>query len=31
MNNGAGDRSPDALRWLYAHDPSALEPITAAG
>ena len=21
----AGDRSPDALRWLYAHDPSALE------
>ena len=29
MNNGAGDRSPDALRWLYAHDPSALEPATA--
>jgi salicylate hydroxylase len=29
MNNGAGDRSPDALRWLYAHDPAALEP--AAG
>ncbi len=26
MNNGAGDRSPDALRWLYAHDPAALEP-----
>jgi len=26
MNNGAGDRSPDALRWLYAHDPSAVEP-----
>ena len=25
----AGDRSPDALRWLYAHDPSALEPATA--
>ena len=25
----AGDRSPDALRWLYAHDPAALEP--AAG
>lgn len=22
----AGDRSPDALRWLYAHDPAALEP-----
>lgn len=21
----AGDRSPDALRWLYAHDPAALE------
>jgi salicylate hydroxylase len=20
----AGDRSPDALRWLYAHDPAAL-------
>jgi salicylate hydroxylase len=27
MNNGAGDRSPGALRWLYAHDPSALEPV----
>jgi salicylate hydroxylase len=26
MNNGAGDRSPDALRWLYEHDPAALEP-----
>jgi salicylate hydroxylase len=25
----AGDRSPDALRWLYEHDPAALEP--AAG
>jgi salicylate hydroxylase len=25
----AGDRSPDALRWLYTHDPSALEPATA--
>jgi salicylate hydroxylase len=25
----AGDRSPDTLRWLYAHDPAALEP--AAG
>jgi salicylate hydroxylase len=24
-----GDRSPDALRWLYQHDPAALEP--AAG
>jgi salicylate hydroxylase len=24
----AGDRSPDALRWLYAHDPAALEPAT---
>ena len=24
-----GDRSPDALRWLYAHDPAALEPATA--
>jgi hypothetical protein len=22
----AGDRSPDALRWLYDHDPAALEP-----
>jgi salicylate hydroxylase len=22
----AGDRSPDALRWLYEHDPAALEP-----
>jgi salicylate hydroxylase len=27
----AGDRSPDALRWLYAHDPSTLEPATATG
>ena len=25
-NNGTGDRWPDALRWLYAHDPAALEP-----
>jgi salicylate hydroxylase len=25
----AGDRSPDALRWLYAHDPSALDPASA--
>jgi salicylate hydroxylase len=24
MNNGAGDRSPDALRWLYGHDPAAI-------
>ncbi|HEV2335946.1 MAG TPA: FAD-dependent monooxygenase [Stellaceae bacterium] len=22
----SGDRSPDALRWLYAHDPGVLEP-----
>jgi 2-polyprenyl-6-methoxyphenol hydroxylase-like FAD-dependent oxidoreductase len=22
----AGDRRPDTLRWLYAHDPAALEP-----
>ena len=21
----ASDRAPDALRWLYAHDPAALE------
>jgi salicylate hydroxylase len=20
----AGDRAPDALRWLYEHDPTAL-------
>ena len=25
----AGDRAPDALRWLYAHDPAALEPAAA--
>ena len=25
----AGDRSPDALRWLYEHDPAALEPAPA--
>src|SRR5207249_3075840 len=25
----AADRSPDALRWLYQHDPAALEPATA--
>jgi salicylate hydroxylase len=25
----AGDRSPDALRWLYAHDPAVIEPATA--
>jgi salicylate hydroxylase len=24
----AGDRSPDALRWLYAHDSAALEPAS---
>jgi len=29
MNNGAGDRSPDALRWLYAHDPAAVAPAPA--
>jgi salicylate hydroxylase len=23
----AGDRSPDALRWLYAHDAVAVEPL----
>ena len=22
-----GDRSPDALRWLYEFDPAALEPM----
>ncbi len=22
----AGDRAPDALRWLYDHDPAKLEP-----
>ena len=25
----AGDRSPDALRWLYDHDPATLEPAVA--
>jgi len=25
----AGDRSPDALRWLYEFDPAALEPVSA--
>jgi salicylate hydroxylase len=25
----AADRSPDALRWLYAFDASAVEPISA--
>jgi salicylate hydroxylase len=25
----AGDRSPDALRWLYAFDAGALEPLSA--
>ncbi len=29
VNAGAGDRAPDTLRWLYAHDPSAIEPATA--
>jgi salicylate hydroxylase len=24
----AGDRSPDALRWLYAHDAGMVEPLT---
>ena len=23
----AGDRSPDALRWLYEHDPAAVKPV----
>jgi 2-polyprenyl-6-methoxyphenol hydroxylase-like FAD-dependent oxidoreductase len=23
----AGDRSPEALRWLFEHDPAALEPM----
>ncbi|HVB18264.1 MAG TPA: FAD-dependent monooxygenase [Stellaceae bacterium] len=26
----AGDRSPDALRWLYAHDPAALQDAAPA-
>ncbi|MFZ3235323.1 MAG: FAD-dependent monooxygenase [Stellaceae bacterium] len=25
----AADRAPEALRWLFAHDPAALEPATA--
>ena len=29
MNSGAAERSPDALRWLYGHDPAALEPAAA--
>ena len=24
----AGDRSPDALQWLYAFDPAAVAPAT---
>jgi salicylate hydroxylase len=24
-----GDRSPDALRWLYEYDPATVEPVTA--
>jgi len=28
IKEGAGERSPDALRWLYAHDPAALEPAS---
>jgi len=27
MKSGATDRSPDALRWLYEHDPAVLEPV----
>jgi salicylate hydroxylase len=31
MNSGSGERSPDAMRWLYDHDPAALEePAPAA-
>jgi salicylate hydroxylase len=29
MNSGAAERSPDALRWLYEHDPAALEAAPA--
>src|SRR5437868_4620577 len=25
----ASDRAPDALRWLYAYDPAALDPLAA--
>ncbi len=25
-----GDRRPDTLRWLYAHDPAALDPAPAS-
>jgi salicylate hydroxylase len=25
MREGPSDRAPDALRWLYAHDPAALD------
>ena len=25
----AGDRTPDALRWLYEHDPSLVEAAPA--
>ena len=25
----AGDRSPDALRWLYEYDPAAVEQAGA--
>ena len=25
----AGDRSPDALRWLYEFDASVVEPVPA--
>ena len=25
----AADRSPDALRWLYEHDPAVVEPAAA--
>jgi hypothetical protein len=27
----AGDRSPDALRWLYEFDAGKLEPAAAIG
>jgi len=25
----SGDRSPEALRWLFDHDPAAIEPTMA--
>jgi salicylate hydroxylase len=27
----SGDRSPDALRWLYDHDPAAVAPAARQG